>query len=564
MSKHDFITKSNYILFLESPRKFWDRFHSPESLPPENEFERALMEQGMAVDRIARKRFPSGFDCQPEGASFSDCLALTASAMQEADDSKSPRALLQPSFLHDGLFARVDILRPDEFGGYELLEVKAVSAPDKTHYQDVAFQLHVLRKKGMSISAAKIVHLNPEYVRHGELDLESLFIEADVTDKAQELQPDVISNIALARDVLAQEEPPPVDLDGAAVLNITKPELEHYAPELMTPDSVFRLPGIHRDKALILAREIREKKVAEGSDDLTVRVSELPDDARNLKQTVFRQCTVNKQMYCDRSVLREMFDRIEFPVTFLDFETILHAIPQFDGAKPNLQIPFQVCAFRAESPDEPIKLFEHLADHTVADPRQGVIACVNESMDGAGTVIAFNASFEIMCMEGMRELAQELNMPNLVDDIKAKMVDIGKPYMGYHVYSHEQKGSGGLKSVSSAFFLEDPYKGKSVKGGAQASYLFAQMAMGNIPPEQIPDIRAGLLAYCTQDVYGMVDLAAVSEVLADIPEDKRRFGKFLKAALKPLPEIVHELDSPVLEGRSKSPAKNKASKQIAY
>ena len=564
MSNSKYISKSKYMLFLESPRKFWDSFHDKESLPPESTFDMALKAMGEEVDQLARSKYPGALDCLPEGMSFSDGLAFTEAAIKEARDTGVRRVLLQPSFMKDGLFARADILLPDKFGDYELLEVKAVSEPNKDNYQDVAFQAHVYAECGVPMSAIKILHLNKEYVRDGDLDVGQLFVESDVTDKAGALEGEVIENIAEARRVYASSVAPAVDVFDDGLLGISKDDIAHYAPHLLTPDSVFKFPGIHRDKALVMAQEIRAKKIADGSSDLTVRVSDLAEEPRNFKQTVFRQCAVKKQMYCEREVLREMLGQIKFPVTFLDFETLLHVVPKFDGGKPNDQVPFQVCAYRIEKPGADIVLHEHLADHRDLDTRRSVLTCVYDAVKGAETVIAYNASFELGCLARMESLADEMGYLPVIQGIKDKMVDVGKPFMAYKVYSHEQNGSGGLKSVSAALFADDPYKGKDVKGGAQASYLFAQMTLGNERHENIENVRNGLLEYCRQDVYGMIDLVAITEDLADIPQGQRRFVGCMQAQQKPFPPIVSELDTAVLLGRSKSPASGKSKPQIAY
>lgn len=558
------LTKSNFMLFQESPRLFWDTLNDPAGLPPENPFDKALMEQGLKVDLLARDLYPGAKNCQPPEADFMTALAITQSAIDEASESGIPRVLLQASFLRDGVYSRTDVLRPDERGGYELLEVKAVSSPGPEHYTDVAFQLHALRKAGVPVSAAKIVHLNSEYRRSGPLDLKQLFTETDATAKAEAAQVDLPGMVVLAQDVMNQPNAPVVDIGDGSMLKMSKEHCAHYAPDVMTNDSVLYFPGIHRKKALEIAREIRAEKVAAGSDDMSVRVSNVPDDSRSLKHTVFRQCAIKKQMYVDQDALKSMLESIQLPATFLDFETILGAIPAYDGAKPNSQVPFQVCALRIDDPKQPMRVFEHLADHEAADPRRGVLQCVADSVDGAASVVAFNSPFELTCLRNMMELARDMNIEQPIAEIESKMLDIGKPFMGYQVYSHEQNGSGGLKPVSKALFEGDPYKDQDVQGGSQASFLFAELTAGNIPESQVADIRAGLVAYCTQDVQGMIDVAGAMEEIAGLPDEERRFTPFMKSPIKQLPEMVNSLDTVVLQGRSKSSGKSAARETITY
>ena len=547
-----YLSKSKIVTFLESPRKLWDQVYNPDALPKVDPFDESLMAGGIIADELFAKLQKDSVDCRKSTDLSKDQVSITREWLA-ANEEGEPKTLLQPSFEIDELYCRVDVLRPTSTGSYALVECKAVNKPDKDHVMDAAIQTYIARKAGAEISEVKIAHFNPEYRRQGDLDLSALFTETDVTAAVNDLQGDMPLIIDNARAVLALSEPPVVDIMDSSMMKMEKGELRHYAPGVMTPDSVLNLPGIFRTKAIPMAREIREKKLAEGSDDLSVRVTDLPENmAMSPKHAVFRETLRDKTMFCDREEVRKVVEAVKFPVTFLDFETVMHAIPQFDGAGPNTHVPFQVCSARIEAPGEPVMFYDHLAHHEDADPRIGVIECLAMATKGAATTIAYNASFELGCLRHAADLATRLGHSQEMESIASRMVDIGKPFMDYKVFSHEQGGKGGgLKHVSAALFKDDPYAGKDVTGGAQASFLFTQMATGQLSEDAIAQARAGLEQYCRQDVYGMVDLIASMEVLAGIPKEERRFGSYLKAEMKELTPIVGEIQGEVLEPKSK-------------
>ena len=54
----------------------------------------------------------------------------------------------------------------------EIYEVKSSTEVKEIYYHDVAYQCYVLTKLGYTVEHACVVHINKEYVRHGELDLQ--------------------------------------------------------------------------------------------------------------------------------------------------------------------------------------------------------------------------------------------------------------------------------------------------------------------------------------------------------------------------------------------------------
>src|SRR5262249_55716578 len=79
------------------------------------------------------------------------------------------------------------------------------------HLPDVAIQLYVAEGSGLQISKAGILHLNGEYVRKGELDLDALFHFEDLTKQARAQRPKVVSKLRGLRVVLDSDEVPDIE-----------------------------------------------------------------------------------------------------------------------------------------------------------------------------------------------------------------------------------------------------------------------------------------------------------------------------------------------------------------
>jgi hypothetical protein len=74
---------------------------------------------------------------------------------------------------------------------------------------DLAFQFSVLKRSKVSIGKCFVIHLNGEYVRVADLDIERLFNIEDVTDKVVERLPAVEVQMKTALEYLTRPTEPP-------------------------------------------------------------------------------------------------------------------------------------------------------------------------------------------------------------------------------------------------------------------------------------------------------------------------------------------------------------------
>lgn len=69
------------------------------------------------------------------------------------------------------------------------------------------------------------------------------------------------------------------------------------------------------------------------------------EDVRNQKlsdkQQMQVECTLNKTEHIDTEGIRKFLSQLSYPLYFLDFETLMQTVPQYDGQRPYQQITFQ-------------------------------------------------------------------------------------------------------------------------------------------------------------------------------------------------------------------------------
>src|SRR4030042_992707 len=143
-----FLSKSQFLKGLQCPKSLYLQKYYPELAGEVSESREALFESGKEVGVLARGLHLGGVEILFDAKNFARQLELTKEYIK-----KGMTIIYEPAFNHDGLFTKADILRKAK-SGWELYEVKHSTKikEDAFHYEDVAFQYHVLIENGLSMN----------------------------------------------------------------------------------------------------------------------------------------------------------------------------------------------------------------------------------------------------------------------------------------------------------------------------------------------------------------------------------------------------------------------------
>ena len=191
------LSKSKYCSAVQCPKMLWLKQNRPE------EFDDSVMNEdvlrtGNEVGDLAMGLF-GDFVEVPFDRHLQTMIDETERLMGEGIS-----IIAEASFSYHGAFCSVDILKNLGDRHVELYEVKSSAEVKDIYYHDVAYQSYVLSKLGYIVERACVVHINKEYVRHGELDLHELFVVEDVTIIASELYEDVEERLAFLNEYMKQ------------------------------------------------------------------------------------------------------------------------------------------------------------------------------------------------------------------------------------------------------------------------------------------------------------------------------------------------------------------------
>ena len=459
------LTKSDFLLFCEAPRHLWTKKHGliETSL---SDFDQHLAEEGNKVEALAHEYLSKVFLPQCPG----------------------DQLLWQQTYTDDPYESRLDglVFKPKS-NTYDLYEIKSSTAVDKDIVYDVTFQAAIMEKQ-IKVDHYFVLHLNKEYVRSGELDLSSLFIAEDITNKVRAMLPEV--------ELLREE--------ALRVMRVTNPEeIEHClspkecpCPSICHPDlpefSIYDIPRLTRVKKLqLLEAGIRAAEDIPSSFDL------------NPKQRLVAERAITKKIHINQKAIAGELESIRYPLYFLDYETCISAIPQYDGYHPQQQVVFQYSLHKMEkSGDEPIH-FEHISLGEV-DPTFPLLEGLKEDIGDFGTVIVWNKSFEMTMNKEMAKLHPEYAA--FLEQLNERIYDLGDIVnLGYYLHPGF-KGSWSIKHVLPVMVPELSYNGMAIGKGDQASMAWWNMSFGSVDQREQEHLTEALLRYCQLDTLAMVEI----------------------------------------------------------
>jgi hypothetical protein len=473
------LSKSRFVTGWQCHKLLWWRVHEPDAmeLQPDKVLQ-DLFDQGRLVGEVARERFPGGVLIDLPHYQREERVAAT----REALDAGAP-AIFEATFIASDTFVAVDVLeRLDD--GFRLIEVKSSTHQKDEHLPDLAVQVFVVGQCGLNVHECQVMHLNTE---HRNPDTNDLFAMTDVTAEVATYLPQVPDEVAKQLEMLRGPIP-----DIPLGLHCYEPrECPFFAR--CWPD--------HKDHISKLAGYGPKRTCAAVQRGIT-RIGELPPNTK-FNHTQQRQL---KAMAQDRLIveptLPEKLRPFDCRLGFLDFETIMRAIPVWPGMKPWQQAAAQF-SYHEQQPDGTYSHAEHLAEGP-KDARPPLAQAMVRATANAERVVMYT-SFEKTRIRELQKAVPDL-APELVE-LEHKLLDL-HPVLRDTVYHPDFQGSFSLKYVLTPLVPDLTYDDLVIVDGRVASVEIARLLFvaDKIPRDERDRVRQDLLAYCKQDTWAMVRL----------------------------------------------------------
>lgn len=495
MSAKYCLSKSKYLDGLKCQKLLWMSYHAKDQFPPVDAETQAIFDQGNEVTALARALFPDGLEV--EGVEdFQAILKKT----QELLPQRKP--IFEAALRFKNTFARPDILTPNKDGSWDLYEVKSSTEVKDVHYEDVALQKYCYEGAGLKIRKVYLMYINNKYVKNGPIDPAGLLTQEDVTDQVQKLAAQVEDRVNGMIGILNQKECPEIAI-GVQCSNPYDCPLQEICWRHVPEDSVFIFDKIRKDKAFGL--------INEGF----MRAQDVPQERlKSTSHQIVYKCHVENKVHIDSAVIRSFIQQLEYPIHFIDFETIgmNMPIPLYDGTRPYQQVPFQFSVHILHEQGKKLEHHAFLAEGT-DNPRPEFLKRLKSLIGPKGSIVAYNLSFERGRLEEAADASPEYK--SWFQEIDKRLVDLMLPFQKFDYYDPKQMGKYSIKSVYPAL-VGGSYEGMSISDGGQASREYARVTfLDGVTAEERRRVYDGLLEYCKLDTQAMIDVLEVLKKTAE-------------------------------------------------
>lgn len=489
------LSKSDYMLFLRHPAWLWLKKFDKGKLPSADANLQAIFDAGHAFEPYAEQLLPEAVKLGFDG--YDEYLSLphrTQAALQAG-----AKTILQGRFEADGLTCIVDVLTESSAGVFDLLEIKASTRVKPEHEYDLAFQVLVLEKCGLSIRSISVMHANKEYVRQGEIVPAELITTTDVTDTVRALVHTTQLQVDVAQNILTQKTRP--DLSPRYVNQLDIPgvgsqwlvEWLHIYTSLnpnLDPYSIYNLSYPSPEQ------------LGELEDLGVTSIGDVPEEmALRPKQAAQIHTTKTNQRLLEPEKIRAFLQALTYPLYFFDYETLSSIIPPFDGLSPYKDYPFQYSLHVIEEPDGEVRHLEYLHSENT-NPMPELLSQLKKDIGDTGTILTWNMSYEKSCNDRMATLYPKY--AEFLADLNARVRDLMIPFSEMWLFDKDFFGSASLKKVLPVLVPELSYQELAVADGLLARRLWTETVMEGKHSEKWAAILSDLSQYCTLDTYAMV------------------------------------------------------------
>ena len=480
------LSKSTFIRGLQCEKSLYLYKHHYRLKDPTTSSLQAVFDQGTNIGLLAQELFPNGADASPENH-----FKMVESVRKTQDFiSQGESIIYEATFLFNNVLAALDILVKDE-EGWKAYEVKSSTKVSETYVKDAAIQYYTITNSGIDLKDISIIHINNQYTKDGELDIHQLFTIESVYDQVLEFLPRIPNEVRRLKNVIESTETPNVDIGN----HCSEPydcDFKGTCWKHIPDYSIFNISRLNKDKKFDLYNQ----------GVITLDQIDLSQTDLNPNQVLQVQSEVNGTTHIDIEEIRNFTNGLNYPLYYLDFETIGPAVPKYNGSRPYQQLVFQYSLHIQENSNSVIEHMEYLADPS-QDPRIGFIEQLIQVCSTSGDILVYNIGFERGKLNDLIEVFPEYS--NELRGIVNRLKDLMIPFQQKWYYTPEMRGSYSIKYVLPALVPELSYNELDIKDGGNASNTFLSMVNGSFEGN-VEQTRRQLLEYCKLDTYAMVKI----------------------------------------------------------
>ena len=481
-----YLSKSTFIKGVQCEKALYLHKFNSELADEISQQQEAIFQTGTNVGILAQELFPGGIDASPSDyTKYFESFKYTQQLIDEGAE-----VIYEAGFCFDYVMCFVDILVKKD-GRWHAYEVKSSTKVSETHIIDASLQYYIMKNSGLELADISIIHIDNNYVRDGDLDLDQLFHSVSVVNQAENNNDYVKNKLLDLHTTLSKDSVPNIDIGTHCSYPYDcnfKGHCWKHIPEY----SIFDLSRLNKKIKWSLYH------------GRYIEIKDLPTDTKlSDNQKIEIDSYINQTEIIHKSKIREFVKSLSNNIYHLDFETYQSAVPPFNGLKPYQQIPFQYSAHYENNGT--IEHCEFLADPS-HDSREAFAKALINDMNKEGDILVYNIGFERGRLNELKRILPKYQAQ--IESIIDRMKDLMIPFKEKWYYVPAMKGSYSIKYVLPALVPSLSYENLEINNGSSASSTYANLhTLSNL--DQINQTRKHLLEYCKLDTFAMVKILEV-------------------------------------------------------
>jgi hypothetical protein len=488
---HIYLSKSLFVRGRQCHKSLYLQKYRPELKDEVSEETQRRLEIGNNTGSLAQQLFPGGVIVPYEGLSRSEQLSMTQTLIEQGLDT-----VYEAAFSHNGVFVKADILHRGN-SGWEIYEVKSSASLKDYHMDDASVQSFVISGTGLPVAKVSLVHINAEYVRHGEIDVHNLFQIVDITDTVKGKESLIAEELQKQQTMLKGDEPV-IDI-GPHCDDPFACDFRGYCWSHIPSPSVFD----YMDKGKPNGFNLYQQGI--------VKMEDVSPDSLGWRQKMQLDGVLHQKNHIDVDAVQKFIESLWYSLCFIDFETtFMVPIPMYDGTRPYQQVPFQFSIHLLHELGGALEHHEFLADGAT-NPQKEFLEKLLATVPRDACIVVWNKGFEISRLKELADAFPERSSEtdHLINNIHDLMV----PFRDKSFYHWQFNGSYSIKVVLPALVPELSYDNLEIGDGGTASSEWLRMIQSN--DEEKSAIQKQLLQYCNLDTLAMVRiLEKIKEMVA--------------------------------------------------
>jgi len=480
------LSKSTFIRGLQCEKSLYLYKKHYKLKDPTSPSLQAIFDQGNQIGVLAQSLFSGGVDATP--SSHFRMMESVIKTKEFLDNGES--IIYEATFTYNEVLAALDVLVKDE-EGWKAYEVKSSTSVSETYVKDAAIQYYTIVNSGIDLVDISIVHINNQYLLDGDLDINQLFTIESVKDQVLNYLPKIPNEVSRLKNVIEEDSMPKIDI-GIHCLDPYDCDFKGACWKHIPEYSVFNISRLKTDKKFKLYNQ----------GVITLDQVDLSKANLSNKQALQVKSEIEGKSYINKEEIRKFLNKLNYPLYYLDFETINPGVPKYQGTSPYQLVLFQYSLHIKQSEESELIHKEYLADPK-KDPRIGFIKQLISECGSYGDILVYNIGFE---RGRLNELIEQF--PEYKDPFQAiieRLKDLMIPFQNKWYYTPEMKGSYSIKYVLPSLAPELSYKDLNIKDGGMASSIYLSMTNNNFKGDEF-STRKDLLEYCKLDTYAMVKI----------------------------------------------------------